>query len=214
MTKSGEARGRGEAELILYDLVWMVIICRTARMEGTQMDDVLTGAKGLIDFASSALTLSTGLQKMVGGTKAEADLSKLHGVIVSTHQSAIVALKEQLVLETAKVQLERRLEAFERWDAEAANYELTSVGDGVVAYRRRSGEFTGEPPHLLCPNCFVSRRKSFIQRTAETKYSRAHERHLHVHRCHSCAAQFEFGVAFSPSTTRPHTARRYDPLDG
>lgn len=175
------------------------------------MDDVVAGAQSLVTFATSALTLSTGLQKLVSGTKAEADVSKLHGVLVSTHQNALVAIRDQMALEREKVQLERKLEAFDRWDNEAAKYVLSSVGDGIVAFRLKSEANNREPSHLLCPNCFEQRRKSYIQRTATTKWSNAIDAHVHVHICHGCSSHFEFGIAFRPQS--PERVADYDPYD-
>jgi hypothetical protein len=82
-----------------------------------------------------------------------------------------------LILES----LDKAIEAREAYAAQLDEIRaLKSVGTGATVYVLKPDERGTEPPHWLCPNCFVQRKKSFFQSTREIEKG-----HL-IFRCIGC----------------------------
>lgn len=81
--------------------------------------------------------------------------------------------------------LERDLLRLKAWDSDRERYVLNEVSPGVFAYTLRKGKEGGEPPHMLCANCYQHREKSILQATQEIRKSRR------VHICPNCDAEYE-----------------------
>ena len=80
-------------------------------------------------------------------------------------QEKILAAREAYSALLDKVDdLEAKLAAYERWDAERLRYELKKQGDSnVLAYSLKEGAEPTEPQHSICPDCYQQRKKSLLQ---------------------------------------------------
>ncbi|RZJ47438.1 MAG: hypothetical protein EON87_00980 [Brevundimonas sp.] len=80
--------------------------------------------------------------------------------------------------------LEGQMKTAADWSADSANYRLTSIQNDVKVMRY-VGDESSQPPHDLCPHCFVKGRKSFLQ--PEYRLARRTE-HL---KCNECGADLQ-----------------------
>jgi len=60
--------------------------------------------------------------------------------------------------------LKKRLIEMADWEADAQNYELRNIADGVLAYMLKAGQEGATPAHWLCPNCYGDKQKSILQK--------------------------------------------------
>lgn len=120
------------------------------------------------------------LQAGYAGTKAALDVAK--GIFalkseVERNQAVIDIQRHVLEAKRALGDAEReytaslkRIEALEQeiarlkdWSSEMARYQARDVYRGAIAYVMKPGMENGEEPHYLCANCFIDKRKSFLQ---------------------------------------------------
>jgi hypothetical protein len=111
------------------------------------------------------------------------DTAKLLSIKLELKGLLLEAQEAQAALADQKRNLEERLRAFERWDAEAAKYRLTTIGTGTLAYAPDESAARAEPFHLLCAKCFQHRRKSILQRHVQPVMGRP------AYDCNECGAQ-------------------------
>ena len=89
----------------------------------------------------------------------------MQDTVIAAQRAALDAQSTQTRLISRIGQLEQEALRSRDWAREAARYELASTRAGSgwdTAYRLRD-ETAGEAPHWLCPNCFASSVKSFLQ---------------------------------------------------
>lgn len=106
-----------------------------------------------------------GLKAAIDITKALVDVrdaAKLAAVRVELLGHLIETQEAQLALIAEKRELAERVRQLEDWDREAEGYELADIGNGCLAYVKKSDGNGIETPHSLCPNCYHQRRKSFL----------------------------------------------------
>jgi hypothetical protein len=142
------------------------------------------------------------------GLKDINDATIRNAAVIELQEKILTAQQQQSALVESVSALEKEVADLKAWDGEKQRYELKNVGGegpAVFAYALKAGEENGEPPHLLCANCYQSRRKSILQATAELR-SR-----LRAHRCPSCKAEFEF--SYVPRSPAPNV-QRFNPLAG
>jgi len=120
------------------------------------------------------------IQAGYAGTKAALDIVK--GIFalkseVDRNQAVIDIQRHVLDAQRALGDAEReyaasakRIEALEQeivrmkdWSGEMERYEARDVWHGAMAYVMKHGMENGEEPHYLCANCFINKRKSFLQ---------------------------------------------------
>ena len=148
----------------------------------------------------SALKTAFDLAK---GLKDINDTATRNAAVIDLQEKILAAQQAQSTLIERLGALEKELTNFETWSAEKERYELTQVDNGVFVYALKPGIKTGEPPHLLCTNCYQQNKKSLLQATQQLK-----GRHR-VHVCPACKSEFIFGCV--PRPPMPE-ANRYNPF--
>ena len=120
----------------------------------------------------------------VGALKTEA---AVNGAIIDIQRHVVEAQQGlSASLQTIDA-LEKEIVRLKDWSAEKERYELKRFEPGSVAYSLKPAMAHGEPPHLLCPNCYQRSEKSFLQATGDQI------RRYRVHRCPSCKAELALG---------------------
>lgn len=83
--------------------------------------------------------------------------------LMDTQGAALQILEEKTGLVKQVHDLETQLAAREDWKAEAENYELTQVAQGVSAWTEKRCEAKLVDAIKLCANCFSEKQKSILQ---------------------------------------------------
>lgn len=147
------------------------------------------------DFLESAVAVGTALKSAMeiakglapdGSPKQAAQLAQLQTALLSSLDHAIESKAAQIKMQQKIGELETRIANIGDWNTEAEKYQPHKIDHGVVVYALKSEALNVTLSHALCPNCFHSRRKSFLQRTSELR------RRYHVHHCPACKADYEF----------------------
>lgn len=120
-----------------------------------------------IQAAFSSLKVATDVAKSILETKTTVEVQgkviEIQSALLAAQGAAIAATNAQFELVEKVRQLENRLEAANAWDVDAERCALVSpFGNGGSVLALKEAVSNGEVPHLLCPNCFGSRRKSFL----------------------------------------------------
>ncbi|SDK37960.1 hypothetical protein [Microbulbifer yueqingensis] len=83
--------------------------------------------------------------------------------IMSLREGALELQEENQELKSRIRELEGKLEAIDFWENEKSRYYLVSPWRGPAqAYALKKSESEGEPPHLVCSNCFHQRQKVIL----------------------------------------------------
>jgi hypothetical protein len=101
--------------------------------------------------------------ELLKGMKAVTDASRRAELSIELQQRIMDAQQAQQALIDKLKELQTAVDKFERWDVEAARYQLRDFGGQTFAYELRQSHANGEPTHLICPTCFQQRRKSILQ---------------------------------------------------
>lgn len=129
---------------------------------------------GAIQAAVTSLKVATGIAKSILETKTTVEIQskviEIQSALLEAQGSAIAATSAQFELHDRVRSLEAELKALQTWDGEKQRYALASpYRDGGTVYALKASTANGEAPHHLCPNCFNSRRKSFLSPVADSK---------------------------------------------
>ena len=123
----------------------------------------------MIPEISAALSAISGATKIISGVlKTARDVetkTAISGILdgLLDAQSKLLAAQSQYeALAEVKRQLEQKIVEYEKWDAEAARYELKEIVRGMFVYSLRPDHAGSEPMHWLCPNCFQQHQKSVL----------------------------------------------------
>lgn len=128
----------------------------------------------------TAFDMSKALLEIRDGTIAQERIIELNRVILAAQSDAMAAQLAHAALLDEVRGLKEEITRVKAWDAEKEKYKLTDIGDGRFAYALKEEMTPGEPPHLICANCYEDGRKSILQR--ETRFPGRVE----VHRCPGC----------------------------
>lgn len=94
---------------------------------------------------------------------------ELLGKIIEAQQ-AMLAAQEQHSLMVREVDgLRAEVERLKDWSGKRADYELTSIRGGGLAYMPKPAVRGAEPAHWLCTNCFENAKKSILQPQGEQR---------------------------------------------
>ena len=111
----------------------------------------------------AALDIAKGFNNLKREAEIKSAVADLTSVLMDAQRDAIDAYQQQNTLLDRVRELEEEITTFENWDAEAERYELSDIGEGVVAFVLKEEAGGDEISHKLCPNCFEQRTKSYLQ---------------------------------------------------
>lgn len=156
------------------------------------------GLKAASDLAGSAM-------KARDAAALQAKVAELYGVILAAQRDALSAQGEQSALLKRIDELEKQLAQREDWERQRERYELREVAPGSFAYALKESAASGEPQHMLCPNCYEHQRRSVLQATSGLS-ARRHR----IQRCPGCGAEVEGSLNYRPEgeAHAPELARR------
>jgi len=118
------------------------------------------------------------LKKSFAGGKPAAEFIAIQQNVVEL-QSMILAIQthnQQLI--DIKRDLEVQIRQHEKWETEAARYDLKQLTPGTLAYALKPEFHSVEPPHWLCPNCYALSKKAIIPRPVQSSQN---------YRCFQCS---------------------------
>jgi hypothetical protein len=120
-----------------------------------------------ITFALTSLNTTKELMKsafgMVKDSAARDAITEINIQMYSLTETLLKAQIEYQTLIDVKKELEQKLLNYEKWDAEAPNYELLEVSYGVRVYVEKSDQQRMYSKIWFCPTCFENRKKHVIQ---------------------------------------------------
>ncbi len=122
---------------------------------------------GVIQGALTSLKAAADITKAITDLKVSSEVQgkiiELQNLLLAAQSSAIAATTVQIELNERIRSLEGQISAYDDWDRKSQRYALVSMwGDAAQAYALKKEAAAGEAPHLLCPQCFVSRRKGML----------------------------------------------------
>jgi hypothetical protein len=120
-----------------------------------------------IQGALGSLKTAAGIVKSIMAMKVTAEVQdkviELQGVILEAQTNAIAATTAQYELHERVRELEAALAAREDWARESQRYALVAMWGGAAqAYALKQEACNGEPPHLVCPQCFATGKKGML----------------------------------------------------
>lgn len=139
-----------------------------------------------IAAAATSLNVAKELIKTALGVVKDAAardaIIKIQTEFLAINNSLLQAQISQQELINTKKELEQKLIDYEKWDADAPNYELLEVSLGVRVYSEKSQKQGIYERVWHCPNCFENKQKRILQlksRTMPWEYV-----------CHHCKSSF------------------------
>ncbi|MDR5819848.1 hypothetical protein [Caballeronia sp. LZ043] len=92
-------------------------------------------------------------------------------------QDTLFELRDTLAaLQDENARLRAQVAAGEAWQQRAAEYKLVETTGGAIVY-----QYSGEPAHYACPNCFEGKKVSILQSNRSYKGS---------YSCKACDASY------------------------
>jgi hypothetical protein len=127
--------------------------------------------------------------------KTKEAIAGLQNGILDLQAKVYAAQAKYQELADAKREAEEKLRAIEKWESEAARYQLTELAPGILVYALRTDQLRGEPIHYICPHCFERKQKSILQRpsTDHTNYV-CHECKFDAHPTPAPSPRFSVGT--------------------
>jgi hypothetical protein len=137
-----------------------------------------------VTAAFTSLNAAKGIIQGMDALRSEEQLRnvkiELQGLVLDAQQGLFSAQQEQTAATERIRALEAEIVRMKDWTAETQRYERADTGNGTIAYRLKAGMESGEPPHWLCPQCFLEGKPSILQ---PEKYAGGT---TVLHRCNSC----------------------------
>jgi len=149
-----------------------------------------------------------GLISLTVKAEVRAKVIELQGVILAAQSGAMSAQAAQMELLDRVRELEGELVRLKDWEAEKQRYERVRIDPGVMVPALKK-EFVdaGEPPHLLCPNCYQKNEKSVFQPTPASEFR------YRIHHCPACNTRLAF-TYIAPKPLPAGYGVGEDPLGG
>jgi hypothetical protein len=104
----------------------------------------------------------TGALKTIKDVEAKHAIRGILDSVIDLQSKLLAAQSKYEALTEVKRQLEQKIMQYEKWDTDAARYELKEIAGGIFVYVLNPDHAAGEPIHWLCPNCFLERQKSIL----------------------------------------------------
>ena len=125
----------------------------------------------------TALGMASAIQKLSTDTRINEAVIEIQRGILEAQGSVMEANDRIGELAAEKDKIQKELIEIQDWTVDAARYEMTEVVSGIIFYKLKAGQAGSEPSHYLCPNCFMNRKKSLLQRPTNTSLE---------YKCHPC----------------------------
>ncbi len=117
---------------------------------------------------------------------------ELSKTVLDVQTELLAAQQREFKLAERSRELENELSRVGDWESERGRYVLRSIG-GASVYAQREAT-TDEDPHWLCANCFVIRKKSYVQAQGQVPPGRNQK-----WQCSRCDATFVIHRSYGPS---------------
>ena len=129
---------------------------------------------------NTAIKAANAAFKTVEDVKVKEAVADIQNSLIDLQSKLLAAQSQYEALAEVKRQLEQKIMEYEKWDSDAARYELTEIAEGIFVYVLKKDHALGEPIHWICPNCFQKRQKSIL-----TKPGVGYRNY----KCHNCQFQ-------------------------
>ena len=86
-----------------------------------------------------------------------------NAAVIELQEKILAAQEQQTSLLEYVIQIEEKLESFEKWENEKKRYEMETTSGGSVIWSVRPDAQGSELPHKICPNCYENRKRSILQ---------------------------------------------------
>jgi rubrerythrin len=94
----------------------------------------------------------------------------LQGIVLDLQSEMLMIQSDYQQVLRAREDLEKKLAAYENWEAQRARYHLERVGQGIFVYALNTDHQGSEPVHWLCTRCYDNKQKSILQRVETNDY--------------------------------------------
>lgn len=121
-----------------------------------EINGVVSSVRALSDLVRANKTLTNFNELVAAVAEVNAKLLTAQSVAMASHE-------KQLALTNRIAALEKTIMQFENWEREKERYPLTQMSPGVYTNALKPGMQQNEPPHCLCAQCFLNRKKSLLQ---------------------------------------------------
>jgi hypothetical protein len=120
---------------------------------------------GTVSALKGAMDISKAMVGLHDAKVVDAKVIELNRAILEAQSHALAANDERAALIEQVHDLQKEVADLKAWGAEKQNYELKAVCPGSFAYVPKPSAQSTEPIHWLCPTCYTTAKKSFLQRT-------------------------------------------------
>lgn len=111
----------------------------------------------------TATDIVISLHDMKTSAEVQSKIIDLQRALLAAQGCAMTATNAQFELQMKVKELEDQLATINDWSAEKSRYALVSPWRGAAqAYALKKSASEGEEPHLICPTCFSSGSRSFL----------------------------------------------------
>ena len=143
-----------------------------------------------IQAAMTSLGIAADLTKnfvdIKSTTEAQSKVMEIQGALLEAQSSAFKAMTDLQELHEENKQLKEALAGFSQWGDEKQRYALVNPWYGPAqAYALKKSCSDGEPPHLLCTNCFHNSKRVILNPTKKDGWK--------VFNCPVCKASISTG---------------------
>jgi hypothetical protein len=141
-------------------------------------------------------------QTMIGLRDAQAIQAKVlefQAKLLDANSAAFTAQDERAALLKRVGELETEVAHLKDWEADKKRYQLSNIGNGVVALALKPAMSDGEPTHYLCADCAAKGKKAYLQPHQRGTY-------YEQYKCNGCG--FDVGI---DKGTPPQSA--WQPID-
>ncbi len=127
----------------------------------------MTLIQGAITSLKTASDIAVGLGKLNTLAQVQEKSVELGQIIVAAQSATLCAYADQAAMIEEVRALKKEIMRVKAWETQKQRYKLVSPWEaGGVAYALRESMAIGEPPHLICTNCYESGRKSILNPTS------------------------------------------------
>lgn len=123
----------------------------------------ISAISGLMTALRGAADITKAMIDLRDGAMIQSKVIELQSAILAAQGQAFTAHDERAALVARVSELEKEMAGLKAWETEKQNYELTDIGQGVLAYAMKDGVQGTGPAHKICANCYGEGHKSLLQ---------------------------------------------------